>query len=106
MPPCRRRGGAENASLAGLPAAYIVQQLLDYKSGGRKFSGSQRGPSLLMVVAAKAMTDEDIRITADCFSAQKLKPVYTVMEAATVPKTFVNRNFVAQSASNETEVLG
>src|SRR5664279_117693 len=28
-------GGPENASLAGLPVAYIVQQMADYKSGAR-----------------------------------------------------------------------
>ena len=32
-------GGPENASLAGLPAAYIAQQIADYKSGARKFAG-------------------------------------------------------------------
>ena len=99
-------GGPENASLAGLPAAYIVQQLLDYKSGTRTFSGPKRGPSVLMVAAAKAMTDEDIRIAADYFSAQKLKPFYTVVETSTVPKTYVNRNFVTRSPGDETEALG
>ncbi len=39
-------GGPENASLAGLPAAYIIQQIEDYKSGTRKFAGPQRGPSV------------------------------------------------------------
>ena len=99
-------GGPENASLAGLPAAYITQQLLDFKSGARKFSGPQRGPSLFMVAIAKAMTDEDIRISADYFSALKLKPTYTVVEAATVPKTYVNRNFATRAPGNETEALG
>ncbi|MBV9755366.1 MAG: cytochrome C, partial [Hyphomicrobiales bacterium] len=31
-------GGPESASLAGLPAEYIVQQVADFKSGARKFS--------------------------------------------------------------------
>ena len=35
-------GGPENASLAGLPAAYIVQQMADYKSGARKTSVQKR----------------------------------------------------------------
>ena len=35
-------GGPENASLAGLPAAYIIQQIEDYKSGARKFAGPLR----------------------------------------------------------------
>jgi cytochrome c553 len=99
-------GGPENASLAGLSAAYIAQQLLDFRSGARKFSGPQRGPSLFMVAVAKAMTDEDIRIASDYFAALKLKPAYTVVEAATVPKTWVNRNFATRSPGSETEALG
>ena len=99
-------GGPENASLAGLPAAYIAQQLLDFKSGARKFSGPQRDPSLFMVAVAKAMTDEDIRVAADYFASLKLKPVYTVIEAAAVPKTYVNRNFATRAPGNETEAMG
>ena len=99
-------GGPENASLAGLPAAYIAQQLLDFKSGARKFSGPQRAPSVFMVAVAKAMTDEDIRMTADYFSALKLKATYTVVEATTVPKTYVNRNFATRAVGNDTEALG
>ena len=99
-------GGPENASLAGLPATYIAQQLLDFKSGARKFSGPQRDPSLFMVAVAKAMTDEDIRVAADYFASLKLKPAYTVIEAATVPKTYVNRNFATRAPGNETEAMG
>ena len=99
-------GGPENASLAGLPATYIAQQLLDFKSGARKFSGPQRDPSLFMVAIAKAMTDEDIRVAADYFASLKLKPAYTVVEAAMVPKTYVNRNFATRAPGNETEAMG
>ena len=99
-------GGPENASLAGLPATYIAQQLLDFKSGTRKFSGPQRDPSLFMVAIAKAMTDEDIRVAADYFASLKLKPAYTVIEAAMVPKTYVNRNFATRAPGNETEAMG
>ena len=35
-------GGPENAGLAGLPVAYFVQQIADFKSGARKSSGPQR----------------------------------------------------------------
>ena len=99
-------GGPENASLAGLPATYIAQQLLDFKSGARKFSGPQRDPSLFMVAIAKAMTDEDIRVAADYFASLKLKPAYTFVEAAMVPKTYVNRNFATRAPGNETEAMG
>src|ERR1700730_17487386 len=34
-------GGPEDASLAGLAAAYIAQQMADFKSGARKVAGPQ-----------------------------------------------------------------
>jgi cytochrome c553 len=37
-------GGPENASIAGLPAQYIVQQMADFKSGVRTTSVPQRIP--------------------------------------------------------------
>ena len=62
-------GGPENASLAGLPAAYIAQQMADYKSGARKFAGPQRTPVLLMTAIAKAAYDEDVQAAAASISA-------------------------------------
>src|SRR5882672_5007125 len=35
-------GGPENSALAGLPAAYIVQQMNDYKSGARRTAVPKR----------------------------------------------------------------
>ena len=40
-------GGPENANLTGLPAAYIVQQMADFKSGARKSSVQKRAPTEL-----------------------------------------------------------
>ena len=45
-------------------------------------------------------------MAADYFSALKLKPTYTVVEAATVPKTNVNRNVATRAPGNETEAMG
>jgi cytochrome c553 len=99
-------GGPENASLAGLPAAYIIQQILDYKSGARKFSGPARSPNVLMTAVANAMNEEEIKAAAAYFSALKPKSVTTVVETETVPKTFIARVFVAKVPGNETEPLG
>ena len=78
-------GGPENASLAGLPASYIVQQMADYKSGARKFSGPQRSPVLLMSAMAKTATDEEVQAAAAYFSFLKPKPNIKVVETDTVP---------------------
>src|SRR4051812_11742718 len=64
-------GGPENASLAGLPAAYIIQQMADFRNGLRKTSVPERGPPQLMIALAKAASDEEVRISAAYFAALK-----------------------------------
>ena len=100
-------GGPENASLAGLPAAYIAQQMADYKSGARKFAGPpQRGPVLLMTVIAKAASDGEIQAAATYFSSLKPKPVIKVVETDTVPATQIARVFYMLSKDGGTEPIG
>src|ERR1700732_1122650 len=64
-------GAPENASLAGLPAAYIAAQIADYKNGARKFAGAQRSPVLLMTAIAKAATEAEAQAAAAYFSSLK-----------------------------------
>jgi cytochrome c553 len=99
-------GGPENASLAGLPAAYIAQQMADYKSGARKFSGPQRSPVLLMTAIAKAATDAEVKAAAAYFSALKPKPVIRVVEADSVPATQIARVFYMLAKDGDKEPLG
>lgn len=79
-------GGPENTSLAGLPAAYIIQQMVDFKSGARKTSVPQRGPPSAMIATAKAASTEEIEVAAAYFSSLKPKPIIRVIETNTVPK--------------------
>jgi cytochrome c553 len=65
-------GGPENASLAGLPAAYIVQQMADYKSGARKTSVQKRNIDL-MISLSKDITDAEVQAAAAYFSALRPK---------------------------------
>jgi cytochrome c553 len=82
-------GGPENSSLAGLPAAYFVQQMADFKSGARTFSGPKRSAVVLMTAAAKAMTDAEVQAAAEYFSALKPKRIVKVVESDVVPKTYI-----------------
>ncbi len=77
-------GHDESAYVAGLPAAYFIRQMADYKSGDRKGSG-------MMIGMAKVMTDQEIRAAADYFASLKPRPWIRVVEADTVPKTFIGR---------------
>jgi cytochrome c553 len=99
-------GGPENASLAGLPAAYIVQQMADYKTGARSTAVPKRAPHILMITGAKAVSDEEISAAAAYFSALKPRMAIRVIESETAPKTFVAGWFLARSEPAETEPMG
>jgi len=76
------QGHPEAADIAGLPAAYIIRQMGDYKSGVRK-EDDRMGP------IAKVTSDEDVRQAAEYFSSLKPRPWVKVIETATPPKTFI-----------------
>jgi cytochrome c553 len=99
-------GGPENSSLAGLPAAYIIQQMADFKSGARKFSGPPRSPVTLMIAIAKAATDSEVQVAAAYFASLKPKPVIRVVETDVAPKTQIARVFYMLLPDGGTEPLG
>ena len=99
-------GGPENSNLAGLPAAYFVQQIADYKSGARKTSVPKRGPVALMISLSKDITDAEVEAAAAYFSALKPKSNIRAVETDAVPKTFVAGWFLAASKTGEREPIG
>ncbi|MHC2434976.1 c-type cytochrome [Bradyrhizobium sp. USDA 4451] len=99
-------GGPENASLAGLPVAYFVQQIADFRSGARKMSGSQRPSTQLMLASVKGMTDADIRSAAEYFAALGRKRIVKVVETEMIPKTGPSRLFYVKSPEGGLEPLG
>jgi len=81
------QGRPENSALAGLPEAYIREQLLDLRSGARKPAGPEAyKPSWAMLQIAKALTDEEIDASAKYFAQQKLKRRVTVVESLRIPR--------------------
>jgi len=98
-------GGPENANLAGQPAPYIVQQMVDFRSGARKTSVAKRNVDL-MISLSKPMTDAEIADAAAYFSALKPRAVVKVVETDTVPKTFIMSNHLAALPSGEKEPIG
>jgi cytochrome c553 len=99
-------GGPENAGLAGLPAAYIIRQIEDYKSGARKFAGPQRSPSVVMTAIAKAANEEEIKAAAAYFSSLTPRPNIKVVETDTVPATQIARVFYMLAKDGGTEPIG
>jgi cytochrome c553 len=75
-------GHDESAYVAGLTPAYFIRQMQDWKTGDRKYSGT-------MVAMAKIISDAEIKEAADYFASLKPRQWIRVVEAATVPKSFV-----------------
>jgi cytochrome c553 len=84
------QGRPENASLAGLPAAYIIQQMADFKSGDRKSSEPKMGPPNAMIQDAKAAHDDEIKAAAAYFSSVPYKKWIRVVESKDVPKSKIS----------------
>lgn len=99
-------GRPENASLAGLPAEYIVQQVKDFQSGARHSSEPRSLPVNLMVSLAKAVSDEELRIAADYFASLEPTPWLRVIEADVVPKTEALGWMLASTKDGGSENIG
>jgi cytochrome c553 len=84
------QGKPENASVAGLPANYIVQQMADYKAGLRRSSEPRMMPPNRMLQVAKAATEAEAKAAAEYYSRLKYRPWIRVVETPTVPRTSVN----------------
>jgi cytochrome c553 len=98
-------GGPENARIAGLPTAYIAQQMEDFRSGARKTSVPGRNPER-MVEIANAITSDEIASAAQYFSALKPRVAIRVVEAMNAPKTRVVDWHLAVASNAGTESLG
>jgi cytochrome c553 len=99
-------GRPENASLAGLPASYIEQQVADFKRGARVSSEPKMTPPAGMIVIAAAATDAEVKAAAGYFSSLKLKPWIRVVETQTVPKTHVSGSMFVQVEGGGSEPIG
>jgi cytochrome c553 len=79
------RGHPESADLAGMAPAYIARQMAEFKSGARKDAAP-------MNAIAQGISDDDARQASQWFASLKPTVIWTkVVEADTVPKTWVNR---------------
>ena len=93
-------GHDESAYVAGLPAAYIVRQMADFKSGARKGFGK-------MPEIAQAISDSDVNAAAAYFNSVTVRPWVRVVETDTVPKTYVNPgNMRLKLPAGGTEPIG
>jgi cytochrome c553 len=97
-------GGPENASLFGLPAEYIIQQTVEFKTDLR-MNSAPRVPTDLMIKASKAVTDQELKEAADYFASIKPRSNIAVTETDNVPKTHVRDLFLAPMDGGEKEPI-
>ncbi len=99
-------GGPENSSLAGLPAAYMRQQVVNFRDGTRQSAVPKRIPWALMLSVSRAVTDDEVAQAAAYFSSLKPKRHIKVVETDTVPKTYVAWLIFAVSKDGGREPIG
>lgn len=98
-------GRPENESVAGLPKAYILAQIKDFKDGLRHSSEPRMDSVRNMITIAKSITPEEAEEGADYFSELKLTPWIRVVETDTVPKTRVAGGMLVPDGT-DTEPIG
>jgi cytochrome c553 len=100
------KGRPENAGVSGLPVSYFVHQMHDFRDGLRKSADPNKRNTNLMIVYAKAMTDDEIKAAAEYFGSMKWTPWIKVVESSNVPKTRLAGGMFLPLPGNEQEPLG
>jgi cytochrome c553 len=100
------KGRPENAGVAGLPTAYFLQTMSDFRNGLRKSSEPRKANTNTMIAIAKGMTDEELKAAAAYFGSMKWTPWIKVVEADRVPKTRSAGGMFLKLEGSETEPIG
>lgn len=98
-------GRPENAPVAGLPPAYFIQQLKDFRNGVRRSADPRKPNTNTMIALAKAMTDEEITQAANYFAAVKWDKRVEVIETSLVPKTRIVGNLFLATEKERTQPI-
>lgn len=99
------KGRPENAPIAGLPAAYFIRQMQDMKNGLRHSAEPRKANTLLMIHLAAAMTDAEIRESADYFAQMRWTPWIRVEETDRVPRSKIVTNMFVPVETARTEPI-
>jgi len=101
------QGRPENASLAGQPAAYIIEQVQEMKAGRRKTSQPTMGSIKAMYAIAGAVSSDELKTAAAYFSKLRYKKWIRVVESDKVPKFDISsHNMLVKAKGGGSEKLG
>jgi cytochrome c553 len=100
------RGRPENAMIAGLPAAYFMQQVKDMRTRARHGASSWPfPPAVAMQQIADSVTDAELEVAAQYFSRVRARRASKVVEADSVPKTIPLNGLSTLLPGTEREAL-
>jgi cytochrome c553 len=100
------KGRPENAGISGLPYAYFVETMKDFKNDARKSADARKANTNTMIAIAKAMTDDEIHAAAEYFSSMQWTRWIRVVETDHVPKTRIAGGMFIRLDGQETEPIG
>lgn len=99
------KGRPENAPVVGLPIAYFIRQLEDFRNGTRVSADPRKPNTPTMIALAKAMSPEEMKEAAEYFGAMKWTPWTRVVETELVPKTRIVGNLFLPIEQEKTEPI-
>ncbi|CAN5841063.1 c-type cytochrome [soil metagenome] len=100
------QGRAENAVLAGLPAAYIERQVAAIRAGTRGGAVTGYSPSVHMRDVADSATTREVGEAARYFSRMRAKPRFAVVERRVIPAMYEAGGLYSARAGAESQPLG
>jgi cytochrome c553 len=99
------KGRPENAGVAGLPVAYFMRQIQDFRSGRRHTADPRKPNTNTMIELAKALTDDELKEAAAYFGSMKWTSWIRVVETDLVPKTRIAGNLFLPLEQAKTEPI-
>jgi cytochrome c553 len=100
------KGRPENAPPGGQPVGYTIQTLRDFRDGKRVSSDPRKPNTPTMTALARAMTEEEMRQSAEYFAAMPWTPWIRVVEADVIPEHHLEQgNMHINAHSGKTEPL-
>ena len=99
------KGRPENAPVSGLPVAYFLRQLQDFRSDTRHSADPRKPNPITMVALAKAMSEDEMKAAAEYFGAIRWTPWIRVVETDLVPKTKISGNLFIATETARTEPI-
>ncbi len=100
------KGRPENAGVAGLPPAYIMKQIQDFRTGKRHSADPRKPNTNTMIELAKSLSDDELKAAAEYFGSMKWTPWIRVVETDKVPTTRIVGNLFLPLEHEKTEPIG